>query len=109
MEIIQAASIHRFHPTVLTKEGALIALDEVKSLAITKGLVPVINNPQQLSQLETSYMLTQKGINLVVHLPLTSEKTTFTLYKYNSLPIMIGTKVFAKIQSKNEIISVGTE
>ena len=109
LEIIQAASIHRFHPTVLTKEGAQIALDEVKSLAITKGLVPVINNPQQLSQLETSYMLTQKGINLVVHLPLTSEKTTFTLYKYNSLPIMIGTKVFAKIQPKNEILAVGTE
>ena len=109
LEIIQAATSHRFHHTVLSKEGAKIALDEIKKLAKTKGLVPVINNPQQFSQLETSYMLTDKGINLVIHLPLASEETTFSIYKYNSLPIMIGEKVYARIQPKNEILAVGRE
>ena len=89
LEIIQAATSHRFHHTILTKEGATIALNEIKKLARSRGLVPVINNPQQFSQLETSYMLTDNGINLVIHLPLASDETTFSIYKYNSLPIMI--------------------
>ena len=109
LEIIQAATSHRFHHTVLTKEGATIALNEIKNLARSRGLVPVINNPQQFSQLETSYMLTDNGINLVIHLPLASDETTFSIYKYNSLPIMIGTKVFARIQPRNEILAVGQE
>ena len=57
LEIIQAATSHRFHHTILTKEGATIALNEIKKLARSRGLVPVINNPKQFSQLETSYML----------------------------------------------------
>ena len=59
--------------------------------------------------LETSYLLTDSGITLIIHLALASEETTFLIYKYNSLPIMIGTEVFAKIQPKNEILAVGSE
>ena len=70
----------------MTKEGATIALTEIKKLPRSRGLVPVINKPQQFSQLETSCMLTDNGINLVIHLPLASDETTLSIYnriKYN--------------------------
>ena len=37
LEIIQAATSHRSHPTVLTKERSQIALIEIKKLAKTAG------------------------------------------------------------------------
>ena len=107
--IIASATQHRMHYSVLTKQGAKMALEEVKKLAKTKGLVPVMNSPQQFSQMTTSYMLTDNGIDLFIHVPLTSEETTFQLYKYNSLPIMLGDKVYARIRPPNEILAVGVE
>ena len=107
VDIIEASQHHKFHPGVLSQEGAISAFDEIKGLAEVRGLTPVITTAQQLSQLQTNFYMTPTGINLVVDIPLASEQTTFTLHKYNALPIKLGEEVFAKLVPSNPILAIG--
>ena len=107
MNIIEASQHHKFEPSILTKEGATAAFEEIKALAETRGLIPVIRNAQQFSQLETNFHMTAKGVNLIINIPLASEETTFTLHRYNALPIMLGSEVFAKLKPDNNLLAIG--
>jgi hypothetical protein len=81
VDIIEASQHHKFHPGVLSQEGAISVFDEIKGLAEVRGLTPVITTAQQLSQLQTNFYMTPTGINLIVEIPLASEQTMFTLHK----------------------------
>jgi hypothetical protein len=107
VDIVEASQHHKFHPGVLSQEGANSAFDEIKGLAEVRGLTPVIRTAQQLSQLQTNFYMTPTGITLVVDIPLASEQTTFTLHRYNALPIKLGEEVFAKLVPSNPILAIG--
>ena len=109
VDIIEASQHHKFHPGVLSQEGAISVFDEIKGLAEVRGLTPVITTAQQLSQLQTNFYMTPTGINLIVEIPLASEQTMFTLHKYNALPIKLGEEVFAKLVPGNPILAIGEQ
>ena len=105
--IVEAAQLHKFYPGVLSREGAISSFDEIKALAEVRGLTPVIQNAQQFSQLETSFYFTTTGITLIVNIPLTSEQMTFSLFKFNALPIKLGNNVVLELVPQNSIIAIG--
>ena len=105
--IVEASMLHKFHPGILTRDGATSAFHEIQGLAKLRGLTPVIQTPQQLSQLETQFFFTPSGINLIVNIPLTSDQTTFTFFQFNPLPMQLSENVFLELVPKNQILAIG--
>ena len=107
VNIMEAASNHKMHFSVLTQQGAEQALSKIKELAQSRHLYPVITTTQQLAQLDCSYILTSRGFNLVVHVPLANEMSTFVIHRFQPLPIPIGSKVYGILRPDNDIIAIG--
>ena len=109
VEILEAAQVHNFHPGTLTVDGSEAVFSDIKGLAAQRGLEPVIQTAQQLSQCSTHFFLTNTpGLTLVVEVPLVNEQNLFSLHKYTALPISIGQKVFARIVPENPILAIGS-
>ena len=104
---MEAASNHKMHFSVLTKDGAEQALKKIQELAKPRNLYPVVATTQQLAQLNCSYILTSRGCNLIVHVPLGNELSTFTIHRFQPLPIAIGSKVYGTLEPDNDIIAIG--
>ena len=107
MEILQAAQDHKLHPLVLTKRGSEEAFTIIKDKAKSKGFVPVISVPQQLTQMPTQYYYTNSGITLVVSIALAADYNTFLLYQFRPLPIKLKGRVHVKIAPENQILAIG--
>ena len=107
IDIMEAASNHKMHFSPLTKEGAEKALIKIKALAKPTHLYPVVATTQQLAQLDCSYILTSRGFNLIVHIPLGNELSTFNIHRFQPLPIAIGSKVYGTLRPDNDIIAIG--
>ena len=106
-QIVEASTNHRFHPSILSQHGGIAAFEEIKAIAEIKGLTPIINNAQQMSQLQTHFYFTPTGLTLVIEIPLGSEHNTFTLHKFDALPLQLGTEVYVKIVPDYPLIGIG--
>ena len=107
MAILEAAQDQKLHPLVLTKRGSEEAFAIIKDRAKSKGFVPVISVPQQLTQMPTQFFYTNSGINLVVSIALASDYNTFLLYQFEPLPIKLGGRVHVKIAPQNQVLAIG--
>ena len=106
-QIVEASTNHRFHPSILTQHSGVSAFEEIKAIAETKGLVPIIQNAQQMSQLHTHFYFTPTGLTLVIEIPLCSEHNTFTLQKFDALPLQLGNEVYIKLVPDYPLIGIG--
>ena len=106
-QIVEASTHNRFHPGILSQHGGISAFEEIKAIAESRGLTPVIQNAQQMSQLHTNFYFTPTGITLVIDIPLCSNHNTFSLHKFTALPIKLGSEVYVKIIPENTIIAIG--
>ena len=107
ISIIESAQNHNFHPSILSYDGSVSAFEQVKSDAAKRGLVPVIQTPQQLSQMHTSFTYTKQGINLLVDIPLLSKDSTFVLHQYHPLPISLSESAYVQLKSEVPIVGIG--
>ena len=105
--IIESAQNHHFHPSILTYDGSVSAFNQVKSDAAKRNLVPVIQTPQQLSQMHTSFSYTKTGITLLVEIPLISKGSTFVLHQYHPMPISLNENAYVQLLSNVPIVGLG--
>ena len=104
---IEAAQDHRLHSGVLSQRGGIETFEQVKSMAQARDLIPVISNPQQLSQMETNFYYVENGVHLVVEVPLCSNSDTFYLYQFLPLPVQLSTEAYVRIAPEQQILAVG--
>ena len=107
IQIVEAATNHQFHPAILSQHGGIAAFEQIQAIAESRGLSPVINNAQQMSQLRTHFYFTPTGINLVIEIPLCGEHNTFVLYQFQALPIQLSPEVFITLVPKYPLIGIG--
>jgi hypothetical protein len=107
IQIVEAATNHQFHPAILSQHGGVAAFEQIQAKAESRGLFPVINNAQQMSQLRTHFFYTPTGINLVIEIPLCGEHNTFVLYQFQALPIQLTPEVFLTLEPKNPLLGIG--
>ena len=107
ISIIESAQNNHFHPSILSYDGSVSAFERVKANAAKKGLVPVIQSPQQLSQMHTSFTYTKRGINLLVEIPLASPDSTFSLHQFHSMPISLSQNAYVQLKSNVPILGIG--
>lgn len=107
ISIVESAQNGNFHPAILSYDGSVSSFERVQAEAAKKGLVPVIQSPQQLSQMKTSFSYTKKGINLFVEVPLTSQDKSFVLHQFHPLPISLSQKAYVQLLSNVPIVGIG--
>ena len=107
VQIVEASSRHEFHPSILSHEAGISAFNEIKAMAEARGLTPIINNAQQLSQLRTHYSFTPTGIELILEIPLCSPDNSFALHQFDALPIKLGPEAYINLISDFPIIGIG--
>ena len=105
--IIQSANEGKYHPSILSQEAAIAAYESVAAAASLRGMKPVINAPQQIAQLHTHYSFTPRGVKVIIKVPLVSRHNSFELYKFNALPIPIGTAAYLYLVSNVPFIGIG--
>ena len=104
---IEAAQSRRLHSGVLSQRGGIETFERVRSMAQARDLIPVISNPQQLSQLETSFYYVANGVHLVVEVPLCSSSDTFQLFQFLPLPVRLSDEAYVRIAPERKILAVG--
>ena len=107
VQIIEAAQSHNFHPAILTYDGSVAAFEQVKATAEKNNLVPVIQTPQQLSQMYTSFSYTKKGITILVEIPLASQDSVFSLHQFHAMPISLSPNAYVQLISNAPIVGIG--
>ena len=106
VKAIEAASSRRLAFGTLTYKGAIKALSDLRQLAAHRGLVPVPQTPQQLMQLECSFVPRDVGLALIVHVPLTKNEYVFKLHYYRPFPIPITANVNAFYVPPKDILAL---
>ena len=108
VDAIQAASNHRMAYGVLSFKAATEALNKIKSLAKKRQLTPVLQTAQHIHQLETSFLTSEDGVTLLLHIQLALEDTVFQLKRFTSFPLWIGDNVYGDIHTDKTLIALGT-
>lgn len=108
VDAIQAASNHRLAYGVLSFEAAQKALNDIITMAEKKQLTPILQTPHQIHQLPTSFLTSEDGVTLLLHVPLASEDTVFSLKRFTSFPLSIGKDVFGHIHADKTLIALGS-
>ena len=108
LDAIQAAANHRLAYGLLSFEAAENALNNVTQMAKKRQLTPILQTAQQIHQLPTSFLISDDGVTLILHIPLASEDTIFHLWRFTSFPLPIGKDVFGHIHSDKTLIALGT-
>ena len=105
--INSASQNGKFHPAILSQDSATSAFEAVKAKAELRGLQPIINAPQQLSQLRTHFDFAETGIKIIIEIPLVSVQNTFELHRFDALPIELGAEAYLTLISDFPIIGIG--
>ena len=105
--IISASKNGKFHPGILSQESGISSFEAVRARAELRGLQPIINAPQQLSQLPTHFDYTETGIKIIIEVPLVSSRNSFELHRFDALPIELGPKAYMTLISDFPIIGIG--
>ena len=106
-DIVQAASNNDLHPAVLSHQGSISVFEQIQAQAELQGLFPVINTPQQLSQMRTSFTYTKTGIEIIVTVPLISQDSLFELHRFNPIPISLSPNAYVQLVSDFPIVGLG--
>ena len=92
-KIVAAGSQQRFAFGTLSYSAASRALSKIRKDARKLGLHSVVTDPQQLFQCPTSFMKTEDGIIVLIHIFLVQSDQIFSLYRYSPFPISLSDKV----------------
>ena len=107
IDIVESASNNDLHPAVLSSAGAISVHEQIRGQAKLQNLRPIINTPQQLSQMKTHFTYTSQGIEIIVDVPLISPDNVFELQKFNPIPISLSSKAYVQLVSDFPIVGLG--
>lgn len=95
--------------------SALEALDlkevarQAEEQATSKGFKVLINHSMDLIQCRSSFISTETGYALFIHLPLAREDTLMQVYQFVPLPIPVHDKLHLAIDSSKDVIAINNE
>ena len=108
--IIQAASVQRLATQAISAAGAIEALSSLKAMAKTKGLEPVINSISHFHQLPCSYVVTEFGLRLYIHVPIMeSSRNLLELHRYLALPIALTVTISGVVHTEKPLLALGRD
>ena len=109
--IIEKAQQNKFATGLLSVQGAKNTIEQVQSLAKKKNLELASTNINHFYQYPTSLIHTQDGLSIIIHCPLVSKQSLFTLYRYHSFPIPLATTygLHVEVTPANKYLAINNE
>ena len=109
LNVIKAAMMSRLAPGAITKKAAQDSLENIKRMAAAKNLEPIITHLSQFHELPTTYVLTEKGFTLFIHIHLLKKENIFTLHKHLPFPTKLTDSLTATISSDYSLLALGKD
>ena len=88
-DTMQMLQLQRLSTSTLTSYQLTNLYHEVTALAKANNLSPLTNKPQDLFQLDTSYVRVANEILILIHVPCSNPSSLLTIYKYVPFPIPV--------------------
>ncbi len=98
--------LQRLSTSTLTSYQLINLYNEVTALAQANNLSPLTNKPQDLFQLDTSYVRVANEILVLIHVPCSNPSSLLTIYKYVPFPIPVRPQSNTNISVLNTIQDV---
>ncbi len=86
---MQMLQLQRFSTNTISSFRLIDLYDQVSALAKANNLQTLTNKPQDLFQLDTSYIRIKNEILVLVHVPCSNPSSLLTIYKYVPFPIPV--------------------
>ena len=81
--------LQRLSTNTLSYQQLTYAYDTLLATAKANKLTPLTNRPQDIYQLDTSYIRVDNQIIIIVHVPCSNPENLLTIYKYVPFPIPV--------------------
>ena len=88
-DTIQMLQLQRLSTSTLNSFQITKLYEEITQLAKFNNLLPLTNKPQDLFQLDTSYVRINNEILVIIHVPCSNPSSLLTIYKYVPFPIPV--------------------
>ena len=88
-DTLQMLQLQKLSTSLLTATQLTNIYSEITSLAQINKLQPLTSKPQDLYQLETSYLRIKNELLIVVHVPCSNPANLLTIYRYVPFPIPV--------------------
>ena len=105
-DTMQMLQLQRLSTSTLTSYQLINLYNEVTALAQANNLSPLTNKPQDLFQLDTSYVRVANEILILVHVPCSNPSSLLTIYKYVPFPIPVRPQINTNLSVLNTIQDV---
>ena len=88
-DTLQMLQLQKLSTSLLTATQLANIYSEITALAQVNKLQPLTTKPQDLYQLETSYLRIKNELLIVVHVPCSNPTNLLTIYRYVQFPIPV--------------------
>ena len=88
-DTIQMLQLQRLSTNTLSYHQLTYAYETLQATARANNLTPLTNRPQDIYQLDTSYIRVKNQIIIIVHVPCSNPENLLTIYKYVPFPIPV--------------------
>ena len=88
-DTVQMLQLQKLSTSLLTFTQLHTLYAEIQALASTNKLSLLTNKPQDLFQLDTSYIRVKNDVLILLHVPCASPDNLLTIYKYVPFPIPV--------------------
>ena len=88
-DTIQMLQLQKLSTSLLTSYQLTSLYSEIENVAKSNDLSPLTTKPQDLFQLDTSYIRIKNEVLIIVHVPCSNPANLLTIYKYVPFPIPV--------------------
>lgn len=105
-EVIQDMQVHRLSPRLLRKKTLAVITNEVAAKTRELGYVPLLKYKADLLECQTSYVSTETGFTLLVHVPVALPDTELDVLQLLSVPMRLDGEHFIRIDNPLSVIAL---
>jgi len=107
--IFTAGMDGRLHASALYMGNMTRATEELKARADKLGYYPVAQFNLDLLQCDTTFISTQAGFDLFVHVPMINPKAAMAIYRHQPVPIKVTNDLFVTLSSSDQFLSISAD
>jgi len=107
--IVSAALVGRLAPAALQGKNRTQIVTALHETTEARGLVALVNRPSDLLQCDTSFIMDEEGMTLLVHVPVTPRESLLEVYRFIPLPVPVHQEYHSQITLSTDILAINPE
>ena len=108
-QVLEAVLDKRVHPLLLAQINLNATAEKVKRLAAKRGLAPMASYASDWLQHQASFVATDDGFDVYLHVPLMATDQSLILYRHLPVPVPVNNEFSVQIDSEYEYLAVSPD